>query len=415
VRGTLDVWPPLPLCIQWQGNNYRTRNAFITEGVDNNIIAVLEHSDRVCRIDLMDVPNPYLGEIWAAVRGPFFKLIHLRLISTNISYGDPIIPESFLGGFAPCLQFLWLKGIVFPGVRRLLLSATHLVDLCLRDIPHFGYISPEAMATTVSALTCLRRLILGFRSPQSFPDQESQRPPPLTRSVLPALTNFTFEGVSDYLEYLVALIDVPRLNKLHITFFNQIIFDTPQFIQFVNRTPNLKTLEKAHVTFGGDAARVSLSSALSLTSGYGELYMKISCIELDWQVSSLEQVCTSFLLPFSTLQDLYIHKVLNSRPDWQDNVENALWLELLKPFTTVKNLYLCEEFAPRIMRALQELVGGRTTEVLPTLQNIFFEELQLSGPVQESIREFVAARQVTSYPIAVSRWVNSLGDKLLTR
>jgi hypothetical protein len=213
----------------------------------------------------------------------------------------------------------------------------------------------------------------------------------------------------------VALIDVPRLNKLHITFFNQIIFDTPQFIQFVNRTPNLKTLEKAHVTFGGDAARVSLSSALSLTSGYGELYMKISCIELDWQVSSLEQVCTSFLLPFSTLQDLYIHKVLNSRPDWQDNVENALWLELLKPFTTVKNLYLCEEFAPRIMRALQELVGGRTTEVLPTLQNIFFEELQLSGPVQESIREFVAARQVTSYPIAVSRWVNSLGDKLLTR
>jgi hypothetical protein len=34
---------------------------------------------------------------------------------------------------------------------------------------------------------------------------------------------------------------------------------------------------------------------------------------------------------------------------------------------------------------LQELVGRRTTEVLPTLQNLFLEELQPPGPIQEGM------------------------------
>jgi hypothetical protein len=70
----------------------------------------------------------------------------------------------------------------------------------------------------------------------------------------------------------------------------------------------------------------------------------------------------------------------------------------------VKNLYLSKEFAPHIVPALQELVGGRATEVLPTLQNIFLEGLQPSEPAQEGIQQFIAARQFTSHPIAVSRW-----------
>jgi hypothetical protein len=261
------------------------------------------------------------------------------------------------------------------------------------------------MATTLSTLTGLENLSLKFQSPQSFPDQESRRPPPLTRSVLPVLIDFTFKGVSEYLEYFMARIDAPQLSGLYVTFFNQILFDTLQFIQFVNRTPKLKALKRGHITFGDDAARVKLSS-VSLTSRYEGFSVKIPCRELDWQVSSLEQVCTSSLLPLSALEVLYILKDPDSQPDWQDNIENALWLELLQPFTSVKNLYLCGEFAPRIVPALQELVGGRTTEVLPILHNIFLEELQSSGPVQEGIRQFVAARQVTSRPIAVSRWDN---------
>jgi hypothetical protein len=203
------------------------------------------------------------------------------------------------------------------------------------------------------------------------------------------------------LDDLVADIDAPRLNILYIFFFNQIIFDTPQFIQFICRTPSLKALEKARVTFDGGAAKVNFSS---LTSGYGDLYVNVSCRELDWQVSSLEQVCSSSLPPLSALQDLYIHEGTSSRQHWQDNIENTLWLELLHPFSAVKNLYLSEEFALRIGLALQELVGGREVEVLPALQNVFLEGLGPSGPVQEGIGKFVAARQAISHPVAVSRW-----------
>jgi hypothetical protein len=102
---------------------------------------------------------------------------------------------------------------------------------------------------------------------------------------------------------------------------------------------------------------------------------------LGLQFSFLEQVFTWSLLPLFTLEDLYIHKDPISQPDWQDNIENAMWLELLLRFPTVKKLYLCKEFAPRVMPAVQEFVGVRTTEVLPTLQNIFLEELQSSEPL----------------------------------
>ena len=69
----------------------------------------------------------------------------------------------------------------------------------------------------------------------------------------------------------------------------------------------------------------------------------------------------------------------------------------------VKDLYLSKEFAPGIAAALQELVGGRT-EVFPSLENIFVEGLELSGSFQENIGQFVAARQLSDHPIAISDW-----------
>jgi hypothetical protein len=76
-------------------------------------------------------------------------------------------------------------------------------------------------------------------------------------------------------------------------------------------------------------------------------------------------------------------------------------LQLLLPFTAVMNLYLYKEFAPSIAAALQELAGAGITEVLPSLQNIFVEKLELSGPFQENIGQFVAARQLSGRPIAI--------------
>ena len=390
-RGTLDVWPALPLLIR--------DSAYLTEDVDN-IVAVLERRDRVDKIELFDVQRVPLETILAAMQEPFPELTDLMFLSYDEIM--PVISNSFLGGSAPRLQSFQFRGIPFPGLPNLLSTAPHLVDLHLDSIPHSGYISPEAMVACLVKLTSLEKLTLRFLSPRSFPDRESRRPPPLTCSILPILTYFGFKGVSEYLDDLVARIAVPQLTSLYITFFNQIVFDTPQLVQFISRTPRLKALERAHIAFEDNAARVNLS--LPQTFGYGSLRLnvKISCSELGWQVSSLEQICTSCLPPLSTVEYLCIYMALYP-PHWQDAAENTLWLELLHPFTSVKNLYLSEEFAPHIVPALQELIGGRTTEVLPTLQTIFLEGLS-SGPVQEGIGKFVAARQLSGHPITVSLW-----------
>jgi hypothetical protein len=395
VRDTLDVWPPLPLVIQ------STR----IDCVDN-VVAVLECRDRVDKIELDRVNSSPLGIFLAEMLEPFPELTCLRLLSRDKSV--PVVPDSFLGGHAPRLQVFTLYGIPFPGLPRLLLSATHLVNLHLSNVPHSGYISPDAMANTLSTLTSLESLSLEFQSPRPHPDPASRRPPPTKRTTLPILSHFSFKGVCEYLEVLVARIDAPRVS-LSITFFNQIVFDTPQFTQFITRTPTLKALQDARVVFRDDAATVKFSSR---TSGYGSVEAKlevlISCRELDWQVSSLEQVCT-LLPPLSTSEEFYVYRHPFSNPHRQDNIEDSLWLELLHPFMAVKNLYLCKEFAPRIVFALGELVGGGTTEVLPALQNIFLEEVQPSGPVQEGVGKLIAARELSGHPITVSFWERDLG------
>jgi hypothetical protein len=211
-----------------------------------------------------------------------------------------------------------------------------------------------------------------------------------------------FKGVIEYLEDLVTFIDVPQLNILHITLFNQIDFDTPRPAQFINRTPKFRKRE-AQVEFDDSTARITLRYRTPEMI-IGDLLINISCREPDWQLSSVAQVCNSSLPPLSTVEDLYIeHDYLELI--WNNGViENNLWLELLLPFTALKNLYLSKKFAPGIAAALQELVGGRITEVLPCLQNIFVEGLEPSGPLQENIGQFVTARQFSDHPIAISDW-----------
>ena len=393
VRDTLDVWPPFPLLIHC--SDYPMPDM-------DNIIAALERSDRVCQITLESVPSSQLEEVWAAMHEPFPQLTHLQL--TAFDERTPVVPGSFLGGSAPRLQYLIWDGIPFPGLPKLLLSTTQLVTLQLWNIPYSGYLSPETMVTRLSALTGLETLWIGFQSPLSRPDREIRRSPPPTRTILPALMDLWFKGASEYLEVLAARIDAPRLRTLDITFFHQLVFSAPQFAQFISRMPLLKSANEARLTFYGGAVRVRL---LSQTFGYGGLNVGISCRESDWQLSSLAQLCNSSLPPLSTVEHLFIHKPQHLQLDWQDDIDITQWLELLHPFIAVKNLYLSKDFVPHIASSLQEIVRGRMADVLPILQNLSLEELRPSESVHEGIGEFVAARQLSGHPIAVSCWKRS--------
>jgi len=185
-------------------------------------------------------------------------------------------------------------------------------------------------------------------------------------------------------------------------FFNDIDFDTPQLMQFISRTRTFKAFNIVHVVFDSHFAWVELQSQ---ASNREEDVLEVSCRVPDGQLSFLAQICTSLSLLLTT-ENLYIHEHLSSQLDWNDDIENAVWLDLLRPFTAVKDLYLSKQFVPRIAPALQELAGGRTTDLLPTVQNIFLEGFQPSGLDQEieGIGQFISARQLTNRPVAISVW-----------
>ena len=391
VNEMLHIWPFLPIQIR---DNRRTRYG---EGADHIIVA-LEQNDRVCEIILDGLPVSLLERIAAVMQEPFPALTDLRLYAAT-PQTVPVFPETFLGGFAPPrLQSLFLDGFAFPGVWKLLLSAHHLVVLSLWNIPHSGYISPEAMVTALSATPNLQSFEIAFQSSLSRPDQASRQPPPLTRIILPALTTLSFIGVSEYVEDLVCQIDVPLLNNLNIWLFNQLIFDTPLLHDFFARTEMFKAHVRADVRFDGVAVHFNLEP---------RFYLGISCTELDWQLSLMSQVCGSSLPLFSTLERLYIITEGDFRPHWLDDVENTQWLELLRPFASLKDLYLDENTVLLIAPALQELSGERVTEVFPALQNLFREGPQESELMQEVIEQFIDARQLSGHPVNLLSWERS--------
>ena len=392
VREKLDVWPALPIVVAQYDEDWEPKWGVV------NVIAAFEQNNRICQIDLWGVPTSQMEEILAAMHKSFPVLTDLELESEDETLVPLVNPDLFLGGSAPCLRSLRLAFIPFPGLPKLLLTATHLTSLRLINNSHSGYISPEVMVSCFSVLTRLETFILDFISPESFPVREHRPPPPPTRTLLPTLTGLQFRGVSEYLEDLVVRIDTPLLDNLDIYLSLQFVPDTAQLAQFVNRTPKLKAHDDTHVVFCNTNFHLKLGKVFE--KGLGITYDVV-----DWQVSSVAQVCNSSLSQAycANVECLYL---CDHYARWRGDirVETNHWVELLRPFTSVKSLYLSQVIVPRIAPALQELIGERVVGVLPALQTLFLEDLNISGPVQEAVGLFISGRQFSSHPVAVSHW-----------
>jgi F-box-like len=422
VQNMLDIWPVLPIVISGDLGMSGPHDA-------NNIIAALKQHNRVVEISIDDVPNLLLTRMEAMEMSPFSALTSLRLLSTQKD--APALPDSFLGGSAPRLQTLYLFGIPFPAVPNLLLSTHDLVQLHLWNIPLSGYISPDAMVSGLSALTRLQVLRLEFRFPRSRADRENRPVPRLTRPVLPALISLYFKGDSEYLEDIVGRIGTPLLTEFKITFFNQLIFDTPSLREFIRRTETFTAPDQARVSFLPNHVEVGLDQRIG-DSFHERLSLAISCDPSDWQLSSVAQVCDSALSSLPTLERLEIQ----IGPFPKKDAEDAQWVELLYSFTSIKDLLLQEHDAPAqpslgflpllpalpslppllptlslpstflVPVVLEQLAGE--TETLPTLQNLFIYGSQPSKRVKKATGEFVAARQLSGRPVAVHHreWAN---------
>ncbi|KAI9450491.1 hypothetical protein F5148DRAFT_589961 [Russula earlei] len=339
---TMAVWPALPIAVI-PPELVGTRATNIAEALDSN-------RERVSEIRLVDVPRSHWDRFVAVMESPFPRLTHLQFCDNRNSLSLSPVSPHFLGGSGPNLQRLELKNIAYPfsTIQKLLLTANNLVSLTLWHTPHAGYVSPESMVTCLSGMPRLDNLCLRFRPFGPYPSRPS---PPPTRIIIPALTKISFKGPYEYLEDLVARIDIPRLRSLNINFFMDLMFDIPQLHHFISHTQQLRNLDHAELLFSDRSVSLQLIRRIPPSLSVVELALTISCRQSDWQLSSLARVCLSRLPPFSTLEHLMIVPDQSAPPQWKDDMESIQWLELLDPFPALKTLYLPEDVALRVGNA----------------------------------------------------------------
>ena len=386
VKKDIGIWPNFPIVIDFSSK----------KTVDEkNVMAALEHSDRVCSIELRYYTRlSHLENMVTAMQKPFPLLTHLGIALGLFGGGDvPAIPAEFS---APRLREITLSGIPYPALPKLLLSTSDLVKLDIFDIPPTGYISPEAMAASLAALPRLETLVVRFQLATSRPDR--MHPPPLTRTVLPALTYFQFKGASEYLEDLVARIDGPQLNQIVIAYLNQVIdFQVVQFSNFIDRTvgPEIARFRHAQFSFSyGTVAFTMYPHANHSPWDRRPVTTIISCNETDWQVSHITQVLSHVSAKLSNV----VHLKLKVEPytGRLKGTEDVEWLHLLQQFSALQTLHVSPELAGHVALALEGIEGETVDDVLLSLNLIRIVDQPAS-----SIKKFIAARQLSGRPVTV--------------
>ncbi|KAI0003331.1 hypothetical protein BJV74DRAFT_525123 [Russula compacta] len=394
-RTSLDTWPPFPILITWLPERFDPKG--VKE--QDNIIAALEHHDRISHISLGYLPNNILGRFVTLMQEPLPALTHLRLSSSPSANGPgpaPVLPETFLGGSAPRLRSLTLSGVAFPTLPTLLLSSSDLVYLNLSKIRSSMFTSPEMVVTCLGVLPNLRELFIEIK-PGPTPQGPTSHPPS-SRTVLPSLTLFDLKGISKHLDDLVSRVDTPLLNTLHIQFplGTDPSIDLSRLNRFIIRADRLWPFNRARLGLEFWSTRVSLGPRTVLHLG----------CDPRQQLSSTVQLCNRISPLLSHVEQLIIRSANLTELWWRDvrPALRVLNLELFRPFISVQNLYVCEELAIPFAVALRDLTQDRVMEVLPSLRSLSFEGPHPSRSLQETVERFLALRMKSNHPVSLDPW-----------
>ena len=418
IERILGSWLSVPLIVRFKAGPAESSSSSSRE-LPDNIVAALRHWDRICELDL-GVTRPLAGSIIEVIHEPVQALKSIRVTINNATAPPILIRNSLLGGSAPHLREIKLDGIAFPfpAVRQVLSSTNNLVELHLSNIPNDAYFSPDDLITTLSTLVHLKSLTVGFHSPASRPPPSLSithrlGSPTKRTTTLSSLTLLEFHGASEYLEELVGQIHLPSLRKISIKFFNQILFEIPQFCRFLPRLNalGLGSGSPTWIFVTHSAESVSVTFVQEGKPSNENCSLGTSCRRLDWQLSFVTQI-TSQLSPFiflsSNVHSLSIKKAYNSemppsaaavgdeqQPQPQQDVESDLaqqWLDLFRPFRHLTQVHVWEKrLVPAIVHALVTAAAGA---VLPELSSLHLSGYRKSPSVAKAAEEFVAARKL---------------------
>ena len=351
-------------------------------------MAALTRSGRVRSINLTITSSPLPK--FLTIEEPFTELDELVLLSRDSV--QLTIPSTFRWG--PRLRRLHSTRISFPSLPQLLCSSRDLVDLQLNEIPSIGYLSPKAFANALSATTQLQFLSLHFLSPTSRPSHIGIYPSPGERVVLPALSRLKFRGTSEYLNNLVTRINAPHLEYIEVGFFNQLVFNISQLVSFINQIESQRSHRQAEIRSSLHAISLTFTSP----GTHPRFTLQVSCEDLDWQLSSMAQICDQFSTSgfLFGVTDLLINTTQPS--SGQDDADSEHWPELIHSFTSIEWFSLAGGFMTNILRASQ--AAEWENNPLPALKFLSIAGVA-SCDLLAAIRSFVTPLQASGRLVQV--------------
>jgi len=266
------------------------------------------------------------------------------------------------------------------------------------------------MVACLATLPRLEVFAITFQDASLRPGRIS--PPPARRSVIPALTKFTFQGAFQYLEDFVARIDTPRLERVSIIYLDQPDdFQVTQLPDFVDRSigPELAPSRRAHVRFQFDEVTFTLSRDYETYQGWGRRFVAttISHEEFDSpHVSDVAQVLSQFSAALCTV----VHLELDAQFDGSAHSDRAYdvdWLHLLRQFLAMRTLHVSMELAGPVSLALEGITAEMVNEVLPSLGLICLE-----GEPASFLESILAIRESSDHPITVVRTTDEFNKRV---
>ena len=378
--------PPLPLTIYYREGGRET-----TQEDEEGILLALKHSDRVHYMSLF-LPTRKLQKIIATMDEQFPILERLYIVSGTVGDRSLVLPRTFQ---APHLRHLFLWPAALPIGAQLLLNTVGLVTLTLLDIPPSAYFSPNYLLTRLSLMPQLEILAIHFHSPPSLPNRYVENQPsdtPMNHITLSNLRQFSFKGVSAYLEGLLAHISAPILSNLHMVLCNQLTLTVPHLLQFMDTAPSFSAVRLA---FDNDLAGLEAYQLRGRRSY--RFKVQIMCRHL---VASVVQILGTLQPVLSVVDKLTIsHGEPNLLSEWHNEVDRTLWRQLLIPFSNLKTLHVQNELAGKLARSLQTDGGKSPLRLLPNLKEVGY-----SGGCdnRDAFTPFINKRREVGHPVSLS-------------
>ncbi|KAH9072251.1 hypothetical protein EDB83DRAFT_2361890 [Lactarius deliciosus] len=155
------------------------------------------------------------------------------------------------------------------------------------------------------------------------------------------------------------------------------------------------SLSRADVQTSAHAISICLSSPGAPT----QLNLQIPCEQLDWQLSSMTQICNYFSPFLSRVENLGIF--MTQRSTAQDDMGREQLVELIRAFGDAKEFRVSGEPATDILRTLCPVDGEPT--MLPSLRTFGAPELtRAQGPLWEAAQSLITSRRHFDPPVKPS-------------